>query len=431
MSLSGAMLSGVSGLNAQSQALGMISDNISNVNTVGYKTASAAFSTLVTQQTGNSYAPGGVRSAPVYGIDAQGLLQSSSNSTDLAISGQGFFVLTDSSTPSATDQRLYTRAGQFTADSNGYLKNPAGFYLQGWRTDLSGTPIAGNTSVLTSLEPIRVNSVSGSASPTTSVDLGLNLPASAAAGDTETTNVTVYDTLGVQHDVTLTWTKQAAANTWVVDAAAADAGTIDETAVGAGAGYSVTVVFNGDGTPASFTPSSTGIAGATPPDIAFGTWTSGANDSVISMGMGTQNVADGITQFSSTYSVAFINQDGTKFGNFFGVKVDDNGIVTALFDNGQTQKIYKIPLATFPNPNGLDEKTGTAFTQSERSGDFFLRSAKEANAGSIAPSSLESSTSDIATEFTNMIITQRAYSASAKIITTADEMLQDLINVKR
>jgi flagellar hook protein FlgE len=426
MSLYGAMFSGVSGLNAQSQALGMISDNISNVNTTGYKTAHAAFSTLVTQQTGNSYAPGGVRSSPVYSIDRQGLLQSSASTTDLAISGQGFFVLTETSSPTATDTRFYSRAGQFAADAEGYLRSPTGYYLQGWRTDLAGVPTAANTSVLTSLEAIRVNSVSGSASPTSAIDLGLNLPASAVAGDTETTNITIYDSLGVEHTVTLTWTKQAAANTWIVTAATDDAGaTLDETAVGGGAGYSVTVVFNGDGTPATFD------GGATPPDLAIGAWTSGADDSIIAMDMGTQNVANGVTQFSSTYSVSFINQDGTQFGNFFGVKVDEDGIVTALFDNGETQKIYKIPVATFPNPNGLDTKTGTAFTQSERSGDFFLRSAKEANAGAIVPSALEASTSDLAEEFTNMIITQRAYAASTRIITTADEMLDELIRVKR
>ena len=129
--------------------------------------------------------------------------------------------------------------------------------------------------------------------------------------------------------------------------------------------------------------------------------------------------------------MSFINQDGTQFGNFFGVKVDDDGIVTALFDNGETQKIYKIPIATFPNPNGLDTRTGTAFTQSERSGDFFLRSAGEANAGTIAPSALEASTSDLAEEFTSLIITQRAYAASTKIIQTADEMLDELIRIKR
>ena len=148
------------------------------------------------------------------------------------------------------------------------------------------------------------------------------------------------------------------------------------------------------------------------------------------MNLGTQNVANGVTQFSSSYSVAFINQNGVQFGNFNGVKVDEDGIITALFDNGQTQKIYRLPIATFPNPNGLDSKTGTTFTQSERSGGFFLRSAKEANAGSVVPSSLEASNADVAEEFTRMIITQRAYSAATRIITAADEMMEELIRIR-
>ena len=425
MSLYGAMFSGVSGLNAQSQSLGMISDNISNVNTVGYKAAHASFSTLVTAQSGNTYAPGGVRSAPIYDINRQGLLQSSANNTDMAISGNGFFVLAEQDMPTSADTRFYSRAGQFAADSEGFLKSPSGFYLQGWRTDLTGTPITANTSLLTGLESIRVNSVSGSASPTTGIDLGLNLPASATAGATQTTNVTVFDSLGVSNTVELTWTKQATPNNWVVTATVPNATTIEEGTVGSGTPYSVAVVFNGDGTPATFD------GAATPPVMALGGWTSGANDSLVAFNMGTANVADGITQFSSTYTVSFINQDGTQFGNFFGVKVDDQGIVTALFDNGETQRIYKIPIATFPNPNGLDTRTGTAFTQSERSGDFFLRSAGEANAGTIAPSALEASTSDLAEEFTSLIITQRAYAASTKIIQTADEMLDELIRIKR
>ena len=430
MSLYGAMFSGVSGLNAQSQALGMISDNISNVNTVGYKSAHASFSTLVTRQTGNFYAPGGVKSAPVYSVDRQGLLQSSPNNTDMAIAGQGFFVLTGTDVPTASDSRFYSRAGQFAADAEGFLRSPSGFFLQGWRTDLAGAPTAANPSLLTSLESIRVNSVSGSAMPTSTVELGLNLPASAtlpasvANGSIQTTSIPVFDSLGVSHSVTLTWTKTAA-NNWTVTAAAPDAAIIDEGTVGANLGYSVDVVFNGNGTPATFD------GAATPPVLALGTWNSGANNSLINMDMGTPNVSDGISQFSSTYSVSFINQDGSQAGNFFGVKIDEDGIVTALFDNGETQRIYKIPIATFPNPNGLDSRTGTAFTQSERSGDFFLRSAGENNAGTISPSSLEASTSDLAEEFTSLIITQRAYAASTKIIQTADEMLDELIRIKR
>jgi flagellar hook protein FlgE len=428
------MFSGVSGLNAQSQALGMISDNISNVNTVGYKTAHSSFSTLVTNQTGNTYAPGGVRSSPVYSIDRQGLLQASANTTDLAISGNGFFVVAESATPAASDTRSYSRAGQFFADSEGYLKSPSGFYLQGWRTDLSGTPIAGNTSLLSSLESIRVNTVSGSASPTTSVELGLNLPGDAGIGDFETTNIAIYDSLGVEKTITMTWTKTAA-NTWLVDADVDDLPALVEE--GGNGAYQVEVEFNGNGTVAGFRPN----AGADPiqftmPPISITGWTNGAIDSTVALDMGTAGpvgtaVADGVTQFSDDYSVAFVNQNGTQFGNFNGVKVDENGIVTALFDNGETQMIYKIPVATFANPNGLDTKTGTRFTQSERSGDYFLRSAKEANAGTIIPSALEASTSDLADEFTQMIITQRAYAASTKVITTADEMLDELIRIKR
>jgi len=424
MSLFGAMFSGVSGLNAEAQSLGMISDNISNVNTVGYKTSSAAFSTLVTRQTVNFYAPGGVRSQPVAHVDRQGLLQPSSNATDLAISGSGFFVVTANDAPTANDRRFYTRAGEFAADATGYLKSPSGYFLQGWRTDANGVPLAADTSTLTNLETIRVTSVSGNATPTSNLELGINLPASATVGDVETSFTQVYDSLGVAHTATLTFTKTAT-NTWTLQVTAAGAGTVDEGAVGGGAGYSVSIVFNGDGTPATFD------GAATPPALAIGGWTSGANNSIINVDLGTQNVADGVTQFSSSYSVAFINQDGVQFGSFFGVRVDEEGIVTALYDNGQTLKIYKIPVATFANPNGLEAQNGTVYSQSERSGVFVLREPGTNGAGKIVPSSLEASTTDLAGEFTTMIIAQRAYSASAKTITTADEMLDELIRIKR
>jgi flagellar hook protein FlgE len=425
MSIYGAMFSGVSGLNAQSQALAMVSDNISNVNTVGYKTSKAYFSDLVTGQTQNNYNAGGVRSTPLYAIDRQGLVQSSANPTDLALSGQGFFVVTQTPTPTSTDVRYYTRAGSFQPDASGYLRTPTGFYLQGWATDSAGVPTAANPSDITTLNPVRVNTVSGSARATSSIDLGLNLPASAAAASTETTQMQVYDSLGVVHDLTFTWTKNAA-NDWTVTVAAAGSTAVEEGTVGSGVTpYSVDVLFNGDGTPASFD------GAATPPDIAISGWTSGANDSVISLNLGTVDTANGVTQFSSAYSTTFINQDGAQFGNFSGVSVDEDGIVTALFDNGQTLKIYKLPVATFANPDGLTGKTGTLFLESAESGGVTLRDAGTANAGKLVPSALEASTTDLASEFTTMIITQQAYAASAKVITTADDMLSQLMQVKR
>jgi flagellar hook protein FlgE len=424
MSIYGAMFSGVSGLNAQSQALAMVSDNISNVNTVGYKTSKAYFSTLVTGQTQNNYAAGGVRSTPLYAVDRQGLVQASANETDLALSGQGFFVITQTPTPTVDDVRYYTRAGSFQPDAQGYLRTPTGFYLQGWATDSDGVPTSTNPTDITTLDPVRINTVSGSARSTASIQLGLNLPAAAAVSDDETTQMQVYDSLGVQHDVAFTWTKTAA-NAWTVTATAAGSTAVEEGTVGSGTPWSVNIVFNGDGTPATFD------GAATPPDLAVSGWTSGANDSVISVDLGTQNTANGVTQFSSSYSTTFINQDGAQFGNFFGVSVDEEGIITALFDNGQSLKVYKVPVATFSNPDGLTARTGTLYMESAESGGVVLRDAGTANAGKIIPSALEASTTDLAGEFTTMIITQQAYSASAKVITTADDMLTELMRIKR
>ncbi len=430
MSLYGAMFSGVSALNAQSQALGMIADNISNVNTVGYKTTKASFATLVTRSSPNFHAPGGVRSSPIKAVDRQGLLQASANATDIAISGDGFFVVTDNSAPTANDTRFYTRAGQFSTDTNGFLKSPSGHFLQGWATDAAGVPIPANTSILTSLQPVRVSSVSGSAVPTTLIDIGANLPASALVGATATTNVQIFDSLGVSHDVTLTWTKTGV-NAWTLTANAPDATPAAGTEVTpAGPVYSVAVVFNSDGTPQTFDGATTA------PALVFTGWASGASTNTMALNLGTAGPlgtaqANGITQFSSSYSTTFVNQNGVQFGNFFGTSIDENGIVTALFDNGQTLKVYKLPVATFPNPNGLDAKSGTIFSESGNSGGFVLRDAGTSNAGKIVPGALEASTSDLADEFTNMIITQRAYSASTRVITTADEMLDELIRIKR
>ncbi len=436
MSLYGAMFSGVSALNAQSQALGMISDNISNVNTVGYKTTKASFATLVTRSTANFHAPGGVRSSPISAVDRQGLLQASANSTDIAISGSGFFVVTDTSTPTASDTRLYTRAGQFSTDSDGFLKSPSGHFLQGWATDSTGTPLAANTSILTSLQPVRVSSVSGSAVATTQIDIGANLPASAAVGATSTTNAQVFDSLGVSHNVTFTWTKNST-NNWTLTANAPDAltATGGEENTAGGPAFSVIVIFNNDGTPASFDAVQY-PPGTTPPSLVLRGWASGAADMTIALNLGTAGAlgtaqANGVTQFSSSYSTTFVNQNGVQFGNFFGTSIDENGLVTALFDNGQTLKVYKLPVATFPNPNGLDAKSGTIYSESGKSGGYVLRSAGTSNAGKIVPSSLEASTSDLAEEFTNMIVTQRAYSAATRVITTADEMLDELIRIKR
>ena len=219
MSLFGAMFSGVTGLRAQSQSLSIISDNISNLNTTGYKATVNQFSTLVTSQVSStSYSSGGVLSNPKQLIDRQGLLEASESATDVAITGQGFFVVNTNAAGGTLGQNLFTRAGSFVTDVNGNLRNTAGFYLQGWPTDSQGAVLPGlDTSTVQDLETVNVNSILGSAEATSNISIGLNLPAAAAIGDTYNTNVVIYDSLGISHNLGLTWTKSGA-NQWDVAA---------------------------------------------------------------------------------------------------------------------------------------------------------------------------------------------------------------------
>jgi len=421
MSIFGAMFSGVSGLRAQSQMLGMISDNISNVNTVGYKGSVAQFSTLVTDAASQTtFTPGGVQSNTSQLIDKQGLLQSSTSKSDVSIVGSGFFVVNESSTPGISTEFLYTRAGSFNPDKDGFLRNTAGYYMMGWPTDAQGVVTAANPSVLSSLEAVTVTGISGSAVQTTAASAGLNLSATAVNTDTHLTTMQIYDSLGIEHTVTLTFTKTATPLEWTLDVS-------NPTQVGGGPSGTTTfatqtITFNGNGTLA--TP-------ATWPNIAIAGWTTGASNSTIALDLGTQNLADGLTQYASEYATYFINQNGIRFGTFNEVSIDETGLVSALFDNGQTTPIYRVPVATFNNINGLEGLTGNVFRESDRSGAVLLNTAGSGPAGTIAPSSLEASSVDIANEFTAMIVTQQAYSASARIITTADEMLQEVLRIGR
>jgi flagellar hook protein FlgE len=250
MSILGAMYAAVSGLNANSNALGIISDNIANANTVGYKETSTDFLTLVTDSgIVSEYSPGGVQTKPLYNIAQQGAIQGSNSPTDLAIAGGGFFVV-NSSPAGATGNGTtsFTRAGNFSVDANGNVVNAAGLYLQGQTLTAaqSAAIAAGGAPALTgttvgALTTVNVNSISGTASPTTTVTLAANLPADAVSPETMTTPT--YDTQGVEHDMTLTFTPTGTANQWSVAASFANAGTTTATIA---AGDNI-VQFNADG----------------------------------------------------------------------------------------------------------------------------------------------------------------------------------------
>ena len=738
MSIFGAMQSGISGLAAQSTAMGAISDNISNVNTIGYKNTSVAFETLVTKQTSSShYSPGGVQPVSKQGVNVQGLLASTSSSTALAVSGNGYFVVSTAANPDENDVWAYTRAGDFDIDNNGYLKNTGGFYLQGWSLlpwdgsanatvvninginymkayyDANGDTVYINDNIVDSrnLRPINLSTIGGSASPTQQLSFGANLPSgdpvysasNATAGGRHSINALIYDSLGNASNMNITYTKTSS-NTWGVSASipsgaatvtltgnresakdassdvyyaagqlefssipdngstitikdaqtnqeftfeflatpgaqatgdnigvdissgvvstsdvasklveaiqanmpgasrfSANANVVEIVqSVGGGAleidagsclaclqsavnpddkgvnggkftvqaidpeltntatisftsktlgdytgktfsiggvdfefvdtdpgadttkinlqnamvdgefspvklaelvataikgnitepgrvsasgssvefiptatgpdleidvtdldGLMVGVGRNGDVLQANladnvitlankFTVNNTEVeSGAMVPGVKFnadGTpqyyyvdsmqieWANGAENMTgkegqgtpITINMGNTGTNDGLTSLSGNFTTSYIKQDGAKFGTYAGVSIDEQGVVTALYDNGETRPIAILPLATFSNPNGMSALTGNAWIETDYSGQALLKMPNSNGAGTVESNSLEQSTVDLATEFSNMIITQRAYSAATKIITTADEMLDEL-----
>lgn len=748
MSIFGAMQSGISALASQSSSMGAISDNIANVNTVGYKSNSVAFSTLVTKQSSSSlYSPGGVQSKPKQSISAQGLLSATSNSTDVAISGSGYFVVNQSANPGEGDLWAYTRAGSFSVDENGYLKNTGGYYAQAWSLlpwdgnpnatvvdvngikymkayyDASGNTVYINDNIIdgTNLRPVNLANIGGTATPTHQISLGANLPSddpiydptNAAAGGKRKVSALIYDSLGNASNMSLEYTKTSS-NGWsmgasvpsgassvtlyggrettgdtsqdvyyaagqleftkipengssiaITDAGTGttynfiftngtatippDAGNTKNIAVDISAGIITTsdftkafetaiknnmpsanrftadgstiqivqsvagaeltidasktlacvqsasnpaqdtgiptgvftiqaidndikntarIDFNSDkvadylnktivldgktyhfvntdtaddpgagdyyvniadainggdvdvakmmsifgaklnttatepsrfvisGSSLEILPSSTGgditidttglgtaisgvvrdsvtnswksiqnttatlanqftvngtevEQGAVVPAVRFnadGTpkyfyvdemaieWANGAqnmdgdpdNGTRITLDMGNVGTNDGLTNLSGDFLTNYINQDGAKFGSYTGVSISEDGVVTALFDNGETRPIAILPLATFANANGMEALTGNTWIETDASGQAMLRQAGTNGAGEITAYSVESSNVDLATEFSNMIVTQRAYSAATKIITTADEMLDEL-----
>ena len=782
MTLFGSLSSGVSGLSSQSSAMGAISDNITNVSTIGYKNTYVNFQTLVTKQTSSTfYSAGGVQSRPRQDTGVQGLLQASTSQTDISMSGAGYFVGNEAAVPTISNEFVFTRAGSFFQDNEGYLRNTSGFYLQAWPTDAAGNVTPNNKSLTIPnqnvistdyLGTVNLNRVGGTAAATTSMAIGANLPTTDTQGVTHKTDVQFFDSLGNANSMSFSYTKTARDNNWDVtgnppqgtevltledssgnafksigqlefiarpadgasvviegityefdsnssvtetaslkkvdtsattstaqdvtallnkviasdsdfdtinnriilnpgnsaailfeedgtgqtgqagivvdpsglltssgtfatrqessftirktgsdyrdyeqftyatapatgdtitvngntyrflDSEAADdadtdvarttayantdlgtltfvaTGTIssngtpfssfqpgdlitisgttnnnstftvatvsttgnyitvdtnptaessdgNDTAIGvilhnilsdlekaiestdpnfasgstdvrtrtanrdastaayssvntimfstlanaytvqvnsqahrarisepdAGTQYaaiettaftidkSSAIVFNSDGIPSSINVAEVEILGFE--NGAFDMDDDPNRAKQISLDFGDIGEANGMTQFGAEYTPVFITTDGSQFGTFAGVTISTDGLVTALFDNGETRPVFKIPVATFTNVNALESRSGNVWNATEASGDPTLREADNGAAGQVVQAALEQSTVDIGEEFTKMIVVQRAFSASAKIISTADEMLEELLRTKR
>jgi len=429
MSLFGSLNIGVAGLAANSAALSATSSNIANVNTVGYKQATTNFSTFLNSNgfSANT-ASAGVTAVIGQDVTSQGLPITTSSATDMSISGNGFFVVS----PNANSSQLeYTRAGSFRPDTDGNLVNAAGLYLRGWALDSQGkVPTdTGNLSL------INVSSVLGKAQATDNLGVQANLQASDAvvspytAGDMASGTVdpefqrtiNVYDSQGGSQPLTFSFVKTAA-NTWSYEVSyAGSASNVSTT----GPLYSGTMKFNSDGSLANADTATTPATGNISLNIPWSA-TTGLQPQAININLGTVNGTTGITQYDSTSTMNASTVNGSPFGSVTGVTIAKDGTVTAQFSNGLSQDVYKIPVATFSNPDGLSQVSGNAYVANKNSGAANINIANSGSAGSIASQSLEGSTVDLATEFTNLITTQRAYSASARIITTADQMLQQL-----
>jgi flagellar hook protein FlgE len=423
MSLSGALSSAISALSAQSANIAMISDNIANSSTVGYKTTTASFQSLVTSSaSASTYSSGGVTTLSSSNISTQGLLTTTTSATDMGIQGNGFFPVTTSLTGGSTE---YTRNGSFSIDSSGYLTSSGGAYLLGWRTDADGN-VVGNASSDT-LVPIDTSIAATSGSATTTTTVAANLPADAATGDTFTSSMSVYDSLGTANSMQVTWTKTDT-NTWSASFAAPTLASDSTTTTAAAPTDTIAITFNSDGTLASTSPS--------PATVAITGWTDGAADSAITMNLGTVGGTDGLTQYSSgattpAVSLTSIESDGLAFGKLSSVAIGDNGTVNATYSNGKTIAIYKVPVATFTAQDQLEADSSGLYKATAASGNAVLQTSGTNGAGTIYGGELEASTTDTNTEFSSMISAQQAYSAASQVITAVNKMFDTLISSMR
>ena len=582
MSLFGALGASVTGLSVQGQAMSVVSDNLSNVNTIGFKRNRSIFSQLVTSSglSGTNFNAGGSNINIQRGQGVQGSLESTDRSTDLALSGNGFFVTVSDTNINADTSRFFTRAGSFGEDNLGFLQHTSGTFLLGWRTDSDGT-----IQDIQNPEAIELQSVGSSARQTTELDLGANIDAGtglfnmdtglppvaplgagvgpdqgivlanldAVTADLSTADFVAssrfFDSQGEPHDVTIGYTKRSD-NLWDYVVTTDGSNIVNETAgtnirIGSGTlefnpdgSLKNTIVRSRDGTiqandelsiewsggvevasvkldfgdiSGGFTFQeadldssgvfiSQGITGMTidgtqataagidatqpfqlqsngaggifivndplgasggpfvsntvnipspltdPQTFEFNNGLSITLDDGFAPGPlgqigsdfsatnvpseGTGVGTNGVVQFASPNNTRFVNQDGFGSGTLANITVDEEGFVTGAFTNGETQRLFKLVIAVFQDPEGLDPLSGSLLRQTDESGDPLFKEGGIGNTATVISGSLEKSTVDIATEFSDLIVVQRSFSASSKVVTTVDQMLAELLSLR-
>lgn len=430
MSVYGLFQPSVLGMGAQSHALNATASNIANLRTGGYKRTDVQFSTVLSKTlsnqpgvtdnaaSGTSHADlGGVRPADHQRVSLQGLIEATDRKLDAAIDGNGFFVL--NSRLDGAGEALYGRDGRFEGTTvatissgvsidKGYLVDKNGHYLQGW----AANPDRSFPTGAANLKSLRVDPAAFTdvGEPTRSGALALNLPATADPGASETFTIDVFDSTGIRHDLMLRFDRTAVANAWGFNVFGAAGDAISVTANGA------------PPPPLTFSPNG---SLATPPAYSIGiTHPSGTTSQF------TLDVS-GLTQFGDTFSPFRYDRDGFAASELHSIEFDSQGHVLGVFASGMAKPIYKLALANFANPDGLDARNGNVYAQSPLSGAAELGSAGTAGLGRIIPSAHELSNVDLAQEFNHMIVTQNAYNASATSFRTVDEMTEVARDLKR
>lgn len=421
MSLYSAFYSGLSGLSSNASALNVIGNNLSNINTVGFKGSTMTFRDIFasagatsTQGNGNPIQFGlGVQTNSVNQDFAQSSFQATGNGLDMALQGNGFFTL---QTKGGT--QVFSRAGNFTRDSLGYLVASDGSSVMGWNRDASG-----NVVTTTSMVPIQVSAATLGAQATTTMSLGVNLNAAAATGATFQTAVQVYDSLGNAQNLTITYTK-GAGNNWTYSVAGPAGSTVTGTPA------SGTIAFDATGKVSSLN------GGPTPPTSANNsvlniTWPGGSATSTINFNIINADGSQNFTGLSSPSTTVSSSQNGFPAGTLRDLTVDSDGMITGTFTNGQILKMAQLAVSSFTNVNGLEQAGNNHWSQSLASGAPTIGLANQGGRGAILGSNLELSNVDVASEFTKLIVSQRGYQANSRIVTTTDELLQETLNLKR
>jgi flagellar hook protein FlgE len=466
------LFSGVSGLQNHQTRMDVVGNNIANINTTGFKKGRVNFQDMLYQQLAGAARPtddvGGVNPkevglgmsvASIDTLHTQGSLQSTGVGTDLAIMGNGFFILKEGS------NAYYTRAGDFSADEEGNLVNPSnGWFVQGWMAqDIDGTMVLD-----VSRDTEKIVIPTGGKDParaTTMVNFGCNLdkrmpyiPAEGAnelniAEGTWTTSIKIYDSFGTEHTLRAEMTRVLdTPNDWNVQLSVDPESDTDEnpnaTGVATGLGdggtaaggpLNFTVTFSNDGTLLSATDAAGNVIGG--PDaagellmpVAFNVdGTEPAVRQEFSLNLGRiGSFTNSMTQFSEKSSTKAFTQDGYTMGYLENFKIDATGTITGVYTNGTNRTLGQIALATFANQGGLEKAGETAFVVSNNSGDANVGPSGIAGKGKIMAGTLEMSNVDMAAEFVDMIVTQRGFQANSRTIQTADQLLQELLQLKR